>query len=414
VAKRGNGEGSIYRDAEGRWTAAVSLGYRNGKRRRKVIRSATRTVVAERLKKIHRDEQMGLPIAPERQTTGEFLKTWIEAVKPAVRPKTYRSYEQMIRNHLVPGVFPKPQPSKYSSKNPKEFRDFGLAKIQLSKLSIEKLDLFFVEKIESGCSPALVRYLRVVLRIALNEALRRGLVARNVAELTKPPRVAKPEIIPLDFEQAKHFLAAIDSHRFETLFMVGLSVGLRHGEALALQVDDYDHNTGTLKVFHTLQRIDGNLQRVETKSPKGKRIVPLPDSCIAAVEKHLKRREEMRHWAGSRWKDTGYLFCSNIGTALLERNVLRDLYKVLQVAGLGRRSMHDLRHSCVTLLGAQGVPLRTIADIVGHSDIRLTQNVYQHAFMSMKRDAVNALDVFLKTPGVATPVATPGIRKKAN
>ena len=96
--------------------------------------------------------------------------------------------------------------------------------------------------------------------------------------------------------------------------------------------------------------------------------------------------------------------------SLPERNVLRDLYKVIQVAGLGRRSMHDLRHSCVTLLGAQGVPLRTIADIVGHSDIRLTQNVYQHAFMSMKRDAVNALDVFLKTPGVATPA----VRKKAN
>ena len=85
----------------------------------------------------------------------------------------------------------------------------------------------------------------------------------------------------------------------------------------------------------------------------------------------------------SRIFTTPYLFCSNIGTALLERNVLRDLYKVLQVAGLGRRSMHDLRHSCVTLLGAQGVPLRTIADIVGHSDIRVDSErvparVYEH------------------------------------
>jgi integrase len=112
----------------------------------------------------------------------------------------------------------------------------------------------------------------------------------------------------------------------------------------------------------------------------------------------------MRHWAGDRWKETGYLFCSTVGTPFFERNVLRELHALLNISGLPQCGMHDLRHSCVTLLGALGVPLRTIADIVGHSDIRLTQNVYQHAFMGMKREAVDKMGDALKP--VATPLAT--------
>ena len=127
--------------------------------------------------------------------------------------------------------------------------------------------------------------------------------------------------------------------------MVSLAIGLRHGEALALHLADYDAN-----------------------------------ACVAAIEKHLAKRREMREWAGARWRETGFLFCSTIGTSLIERNVLRDLHKVLELAGLPKCRMHDLRHSCVTLLSAQGVLLRTIADIVGHSDIRLTQNILSARF----------------------------------
>jgi integrase len=102
---------------------------------------------------------------------------------------------------------------------------------------------------------------------------------------------------------------------------------------------------------------------VEVKSDSGRRIVPLPDFCVAAIEKHLAKRNELREWAGMRWRETGFLFCSTIGTSLIERNVLRDLHKLLELAGLPRRRMHDLRHSCVTLLSALGVSLRVIADM---------------------------------------------------
>jgi integrase len=113
----------------------------------------------------------------------------------------------------------------------------------------------------------------------LNEALRKELVARNVAALAKPPGVAKAELETFTPDQARLFLAAASGHLLEALFTVALAIGLRHGEALALLDSDLDLTAGTLRVFRTLQRLDGSLQRVETKSENGRRMVPLPESA---------------------------------------------------------------------------------------------------------------------------------------
>ena len=101
--KRGNSEGSIYHMADGRWRAAVSKGKdAAGKPKRVVFTAATRHAVAEDMTKALRDQQRGININPGKQTVGQFLTAWLEnTVKPSVRPKTYRSYEQMVRNHLA-------------------------------------------------------------------------------------------------------------------------------------------------------------------------------------------------------------------------------------------------------------------------------------------------------------------------
>jgi len=128
-----------------------------------------------------RDRDRGINIKPGKQTVGEFLSAWLgNTVSPSVRPKTYRSYEQMVRNHLAKTVPPEEwQKRKLDAVS-------GLKDVQLSKLTLQRLKQFFNQKLAAGNSPALVKYLRVVLRIALNEALKGDLVARNVAELTTP------------------------------------------------------------------------------------------------------------------------------------------------------------------------------------------------------------------------------------
>lgn len=412
MKKRGQNEGTIFEERPGRWVALITTGYliRGGKRvriRKKYV-AITRGEVAKKLTEGLDKQQRGIDIAPSQRTLGGFLSDWLEhTVKPGVRPKTYRSYEQMVRNHLAKTVPPEEWKDRKLDNIP------GLIAIKLRALSVEKLEQFFNAKLAAGNSPALVRYLRTVLRIALNEALRRNLVERNVAGLVRPIHVPKPRLQPFTLEEARRLLAAAKGHRLEALFTIALAMGLRHGEALALRWEDIDLRAGTLSVFHTLQRIDGELRRVEPKSEESRRVIPLEPFCVAALKQHRTVQNIERAAAGEDWKETGYVFTSRIGTPLIDRNVLRDFYALLEVAKLGRRRFHDLRHAAVSLLSAQGVDDKTIAEIVGHSDVRLTKNVYQHSEQKRKRAGLAKVGKLLFSP-VAPSVAPHSDSKAIN
>jgi integrase len=401
--KRGNSEGSIYKMQDGRWRAVISLGNTpDGTRNRKVFTASTRHEVAGDLTKALRDQQRGINIAPEKQTVGAFLTAWLEnTVAPSVRPKTYRSYEQMVRNHLAKTVLQEEWKGKGLDSVP------GLKNIPLSKLTLQGVQQFFNEKLNAGNSPALVRYLRVVLRIALNQAVKGDLVVRNVAALATPPKVEKREISPFTAEQAGRFLKAAMGHRLEALFTVGLAVGLRSGECSALRWPDVDFEQGAVTVRHTLQRKKHEgLVLLPPKSEKSRRTIELPASCVTALKAHRERQQQERQLAGSRWVETGHAFTSTIGTPIDDRKILKEFDALVAAAKLPKQRFHDLRHACVSLLGAQGVPLKVIAEILGHSDIRLTQNVYQHVYQEAKHDAATKMDELLTRVAAGNPVAT--------
>jgi integrase len=416
--KRGNAEGSIYKMKDGRWRGAITTGWKlnaAGKKVpiRKVITAATRHEVAEQMTNSLRDQHRGININPGRHTVGAFLAEWLEnTARPSVRPKTYRSYEQMVRNHLSKTVPPEKWKDKELDAVP------GLKDVLLTKLTLPRLQRFFNEKLSAGNSPALVRYLRVVLRIALQEAVKGDLVPRNVAALTTPPRVEKKEPEPFTPEQAGRFLKAAMGHRLEALFTSALAVGLRSGECSALRWPDVDLDKAEITVRHTLQRVkqDGekkaHLTLLPPKSDKSRRKIETPAACVTALRAHQVRQEQEKALAGSRWKETGHVFTSTIGTPIDDRKILKEFDALVKAAGLPKQRFHDLRHACISLLGAQGVPLKVIAEIVGHSDIRLTQNVYQHVYSEAKRAAANTMDTLLTSLAnspekpVATSVAT--------
>jgi integrase len=223
--RRGQREGSIYRMKDGRWRAAISIGWkRNGNGevawRRRVITGKTRQIVHDQLTVALRDQQRGINIDPTRQTVGEFLATWLEnTAKPSVRPKTYRSYEQMVRNHLAKTV-PRDEWKKHGLDSVP-----GLKDVLLSKLTLQRVQQFLTDKLKAGNSPSLVRYLRVVLRLPLNEAVKSDLIPRNVAALATPPKVERREVVPFTPEQAGRFMKAALGHRLEALFTSNASRG---------------------------------------------------------------------------------------------------------------------------------------------------------------------------------------------
>lgn len=339
-----------------------------------MIYGKTRKEVAEKLKIVLRDQQRGLPIATERQTVGQFLDRWLtDVAKPKLRPKTYHSYAALVRLHLKP----------------------ALGHVQLAKLEPVQVQAMMNAKLESGLSPRTVQYLRAVLRRAIGQALKWGLVARNVVTLTDPPRVTRPEMQTLTPPQARVFLDAVRSDRLEALYAVALAMGLRQGEALGLRWQDVDLDAGVLRVRVALQRVRGDEPRLaEPKTRQSRRSLPLPPAVAAQLRAHRTRQLEERLIAGPGWEGERWdlVFCTALGRPLDARHVVYSFKRYLRRAALPDIRFHDLRHSCASLLLAQNVHPRVVMELLGHSTITLTMNTYSHVLPEAQRQAAALMD----------------------
>ena len=376
--RRGQNEGSIFQRSDGRWCGQLNIGWEGGKRRRKYIYGTTAAEVQDQLLKARADRAAGLPVAVERQTVAQFLRDWLEnSVKPSVRPLTHEQYSQHVKLYLAP----------------------LLGHHGLIKLAPQHVRAFLGRKLEDGLSPRTVQLSLVILRKALGQAVKDGLLGRNVAKLVDGPRVGRFESQTLSPEQARGFLDAAKGERFEALYTAALAVGLRMGEALGLRWQDVDLDRRTLTVNRILERIGrgqgSTLQLVEPKTSRSRRTVNLAEAAVRALKAHRVRQFEERLSAGSRWQERGLVFPNTLGKPLEPHELHNGFKALLSKASLPDIRFHDLRHSAASLMLAQGIPLRTIQDILGHSSITLTANLYAHVGEHLRREAADAMDAIL-------------------
>ncbi|MGH2363442.1 MAG: tyrosine-type recombinase/integrase [Chloroflexota bacterium] len=265
----------------------------------------------------------------------------------------------------------------------------------MRELTPQAVQAFFNDKHSAGLAARTVSQVRAELRAALNDAMRWGLVARNVAALADGPRITHEEIQPLSPVEAKGMLDAISGDRLEALYSVALAVGLRQGEALGLHWDDVDLEEGTLHVKTTLQFINGEWQFVEPKTSRSRRTIALPCVAVGALRAHKDRQEFERRSAGKAWQETSLVFATPTGEPLHGTTVTKAFQKILRGADLPRQRFHDLRHGCASLLLAQGVHPRVVMETLGHSTIALTMNTYSHVMPELQREAANKMDATL-------------------
>jgi integrase len=393
----------VFERDDGRWCGVISLGWRSGKRKRKYVYGETAAAVRDLMTKAKSNQLDGLPIAPDRQTVGDFLAGWLErSVRPSVRPLTWQQYEAHVRLYLASRSPSRPdQPMALPAYAPLP----ALGNIELSKLRPEHVQNFTNSKLKTNLSPRTVQLSLVILRRALDSAVKWGLIARNVAKLVDGPKVRHREIVPLDPEQAGKFLEAAQGCRFEAIYRTALALGLREGEALGLRWRDVDFEKNTLTVSQTLQRIGGKrygekskLQFSEPKTDRSRRTVAMPEAVIRPLKIHRARQSQDRLAAGSRWVDFDLVFTTRKGTPLGARDVVLDFKAVLKDAKLPSTiRFHDLRHSAASLLLAQGVQMRVVMELLGHSTIKLTADTYSHVFPEVMRDAAKAMDKALNS-----------------
>ena len=382
MGKRGNGEGSIYfQQSRQRYAAAVSLD--GGKR--KVFYGKTRQEVAKKLSAALQRKEQGLPFVPERLTLGAWLDYWLEEVVKVERePTTYAMYEIMVRKHIKP----------------------HLGAVRLAKLQPEQVERWLRQLERDGASLETRRSAMVRLRTALNLALKRGHVARNVAILVERPRVTRRKRPAPRIAELRRLLEVIREDRQQTLIYVTLGASLRRGEVLGLHWEDVDLDARTLTVRRRVNRVGkgvGLIVREGAKSDSGVRTVVLPQLVIQALRAHRKRQLQDRLAAGERWKGpdypegkaTGFIFTSEVGTVLEPRKVDSYFDSVRERAGLDSHTFHGLRHDFAGLLLAAGVPGRVVMEMMGHADYAITANLYQHVPDELQRLAADQLDAML-------------------
>ena len=416
--KRANGEGSIYLRSGGRWVAEVTIGYdERGRQRRSQVYGRTQAEVRDKLYELKARLSAGLPPKPEKQTVAQFLNTWLETVCPAnVGDKTLRTYRDLAEDHIIP----------------------ALGRIELGKLGPQHVQQF-VEDLRKkpkaprkknqdaessagahavavaapeSLSQRTVKHCRDVLRAALNVAMKWNLVSRNAAALTtiSNPRKAKPNFY--DESQGRTFLEAISGDRLEALFWLALCLGAREGELLGLQWTDFDFEKGTVTILRSLQRIKrkgekkSHLELVPTKTEDSDRSAWVPQLVLERVLAHRNRQDEERTLAGSKWRETGMVFTTHIGTLLDPRNMLREYYRLRDQAQLPKIRFHDLRHSAATILGLAGIPDAAIQKLLGHASVRTTQDIYKHLTPSGERQAADKMGEIFGSVAVKVAVKT--------
>ncbi len=378
------GDGSIYRKG-GKWVGEATVGRRaDGARDRRYVYADTPEEAQEKLRKLLYERDRGLLADPGKQTLGEFLASWLRDVaRPAVRQRTYRNYAGVVNTHIKP----------------------VLGGIRLSKLSPQHLQRFYREKQDQGLTRT-VRLCHAVLHRALGQAAKWGLIPRNVADLVDAPKVPKKEFAPLSPEEAQKLLAAAEGDRFYALYVLAVTCGLRQGELLGLKWEDLDLERGTLQVRRQLQwvKAEGEQRKgkkraepkwvlTEPKSAKSRRVVSLPAVAVAALKRHKTRQTEERLRLGEVWQDLGFVFTTSVGTPESPSNLRkRSFAPLLEKAGLPKVRFHDLRHTCATVLLAQGVHPKLVQEQLGHSQIGLTLDTYSHVMPDMKREVAAKMD----------------------
>jgi integrase len=341
----------------------------NGKS--KSVYAKTRQGVQQKHRAALRDLDNGLDLSAGRLTVGQFFSRWLEdVVKPRRAPKTHEFYSNIWRLYIEP----------------------DLGRSPLGKLTPVKVAALLQDKQRTGLSPRTVHHIRAVLRAGLNQAVKWQLLTSNVAALVDSPRQDPKPVEPLTEAAARQVLAAAASHRLSALFRVALMMGLRQGEVLGLRWSDVDLDARTLRVAQALQRIDRQIIFKEPKSAKSRRTLRVPHSVVESLRVHRDQQNFERAAAGDRWTDSGLVFVSTVGTPLDPRNVLRIWHGLLDKAGLERRAFHVSRHTAVSLLIAEGVPLKVIQEVVGHSLLSTTADIYGHLFPQAFAEAADAMD----------------------
>jgi len=389
--RRANGEGSIFvkkTDANGKpisWAAQ----YTNNMGKVRTLYGKTQQIVKDRLKEAIRLSDTGVTLEPRRISFSDWTKEWLDVYhKPLVRGSTYINACVRWENHIAP----------------------YWRKVQLKDVRQETLQKYFNEKAEKY-SPSTCAMFRDTIKGALEKAVELGYIPNNPANKVKIPARNYAEKRIFSVEEQKRYeqivIKDLEYNYNSTIFLLMLCTGLRSGEALGMQIDDIDFENRELTVNRTVGVIPktGGGVRFYVNTPKtkaGRRTIPLSSKVAALLQMQIDKRNELVNHLRERWEergqtteyaDAGYLYLTIQGNIINRANLDNKQDVLLSRSDISPRvTLHGLRHTFATRWLEAGLDVRSLAEILGHTDVKMTLNIYTHALPEQKRKNIDAMD----------------------
>ncbi len=306
----------------------------------------------------------------KRQTVAAYLQDWLKQASANLRPASTGRYEEIIRLHITP----------------------VLGKVVLNKLTAQQVSRLYASLLER-LSKSTVSNVHTVLHKALDQAMKWDLVSQNVTDKVDPPSKGKPEHHTWNDEQVRAFLRAADSDAYAALWWLAVYSGMRRGELLGLKWQDVDIDGASITIKHTYSRGVGNKYELgSTKTQSGRRTVTLPGQVLSRLKAHHTRQSDARLHLGDDYIDRGFVFADEVGRPIHPNTLTHHFHKIIAAAGLPRIRIHDLRHGHATELMEAGVHPKVVSERLGHSNTRITMDLYSHVSPTMQRQVSEMLE----------------------
>lgn len=384
MARRAKGDGTLRKRKDGRWEGWFNIGKdENGKIKRKSVTAKTKTECQEKLNKAKEeyfDEQKMLSthtyLTNSNPTLTELYEIWINTFcKNVIKDYTVQGYAQRFRIYILP----------------------ELGKLKLSEISTVICQQFLINlyndgrergrsKKGNGLSYGTVKGIQRTLSVCMQKAVDEELINKNPCSKVKLPNAEKPEMKTLKKEELTAFLEEAKKSDCYEFYYLELTTGLRLGEICALSWDDLDIENKTITVNKNVQRVNGEIVINTPKTKSSIRTIKLCDECVNLLVALRKRQPN----------DAKYMFPSPLTGEMKDTAaVTRRLHRIQDRAGLPRIRFHDLRHSFATLSLEQGVDIKTVSHMLGHTDAGFTMNTYMHVTDSMQENVANTMGSLL-------------------
>ena len=327
--------------------------------------------------------QGGVFAKPQKLTVATYLDAWLAAMTTAGRrPTTLHGYRRHIEAHVIP----------------------ALGDHQLQLLTALDLDRLYADLIANGrkngnggLSPRTVRYIHSILRKALSDAERKGIIVRNVATLASPPSTSStrpPEMRVWTPAQTREFLALAfentGTQPYALLFRLATTTGMRRGELCGLRWNDTDLDTGRLSIRHQITTAGEHVIEADVKTNRARRVIDVDEQTISRLRAHRTEQLQLRLAVGSGWNNNDLVFCQPDGRPLHPNTVSQAFDRLIARSHLPRIRFHDLRHGHASQLLAAGVNAKVVSERLGHASVAFTLDTYAHVMPGQQRAAAIA------------------------